>query len=383
MAAERTPVVAISHDYLTQRGGAERVVLAILRAFPDAELHTLLYDPEGTYPEFRQYRIVTSSLNDVGALRHHHRFAFPLLAPAAARHRIEADVVICSTSGWAHGFPTDGATLVYCHSPARWLYQPRNYLGGPRWASPTGWVLAALSPALTRWDRRAARRAARYLSNSRVVRDRIGEAYGIEATVLPAPHGVEPNGPSRPVPSLEDWAQEGYHLIVSRLLPYKNVGPALAAFTGSSERLVIVGAGPLRERIEGDCGPNARLVSDLDDAQMRWVYAHARALVAPSLEDYGLTPLEAAAFGKPTIALRAGGYLDTIVEGTTGIFFEESTPSAIAAAVAAGAKTPWDEDAIRAHADGFSEAVFAERLHSSVREILSGTGPSEAATRHT
>ena len=123
------PTVAIAHDYLTQRGGAERVVLALHRAFPDATIHTTLYDPDGTYPEFRDARIVTSPINRIGPLRREHRAALPLLPYAVSRLRIDADVVVASSSGWAHGVPTTGRKIVYCHAPARWLYQADAYLG--------------------------------------------------------------------------------------------------------------------------------------------------------------------------------------------------------------------------------------------------------------
>lgn len=124
------PRVAIAHDYLTQRGGAERVVLSMLEASPDATVHTTLYDPEGTFPEFRDVDIRVSPLNRVGPLRRHHRAALPFLPFASSALRIDADLVIASSSGWAHEFPTTGHTLVYCHAPARWLYQSERYLGG-------------------------------------------------------------------------------------------------------------------------------------------------------------------------------------------------------------------------------------------------------------
>ena len=137
--------VAIAHDYLTQRGGAERVVLAIARAFPGARIHTSVYEPDGTYPEFADLEVVTTPLQRVAPLRRDPRRAQPVLAPVVGRHRIDADLVVASSSGWAHGFDTDGRVLVYCHAPARWLYQPENYLGGPRWRSPKGLALAALT----------------------------------------------------------------------------------------------------------------------------------------------------------------------------------------------------------------------------------------------
>jgi glycosyltransferase involved in cell wall biosynthesis len=363
------PRVAIAHDYLTQRGGAERVVLALHRAFPDATIHTTLYDPDATYPEFRAAHIETSPLNKVGRLRRSHRAALPFLAPASSRLRIDADVVVASSSGWAHGFAMTGRRLVYCHAPARWLYQPVEYLGGPPYTSAKGLALTAMRPFLLRWDRRAAARADRYLCNSRVVRERIAEAYGITAEVVPAPVGIDTSGDTEPVPALADWA-DGYLLVVSRLLPYKNVDRVVEAVRGLEERLVVVGAGPELAPLTASLPANARIVSDLPDSQMRWAYAHARALVAPSHEDYGLTPIEAGAWGKPTLALRAGGYLDTVAEDVSGLFFDTPTPEAIRAAVAAHRGRSWDAAAIRTHMEQFTEARFAARLQSEVAGLL-------------
>jgi glycosyltransferase involved in cell wall biosynthesis len=365
------PRVAIAHDYLTQRGGAERVVLALHRAFPDAPLYTTLYEPTTTFPEFRDARIVTSWLNRVPLFRRDHRAALPLLPLAANSLRIDADVVVASSTGWAHGFPTTGRTLVYCHSPARYLYLAEEYLGAPAHTSARGLALLALRPALVRWDQRRAHRAAAYLANSSVVRDRIRRVYGIEAEVLAPPAGVDPDGPQVPVPALADWA-DGYHLVVSRLLPYKNVRQTLDAFRGLDHRLVVVGRGPLRDELAASLPPNARLLSGLDDAQLRWVYAHATALIAPSFEDFGLTPLEAGAYGKPTLALRGGGYLDTVTPGRNGSYFETPDAAAIAAAVRANEEAAWDPDDIRACAAAFSEERFAARLREIVDRLAAG-----------
>src|SRR5436190_19462163 len=117
--------VALVHDYLTQRGGAERVVLAMMSAFPRAPLYTSLYEPETTYPDFRKADVRPLRINRIGLLRRNHRLALPLLAPAFSSLRVEADIVLCSTSGWAHGVHTGGKPVVYCHAPARWLSQPR------------------------------------------------------------------------------------------------------------------------------------------------------------------------------------------------------------------------------------------------------------------
>lgn len=371
---EKQPVVAIAHDYLTQRGGAERVVLAMLRAFPEAKIYTTLYDPDGTYPEFRTADVVTSPLNRLPVFRRNHRSALPLLAPAAHALKVPADVVITSSSGWAHGFRTAGRRLVYCHSPARWLYLSDQYLGAEKKRNPAALALASLKPLLVPWDRWAATRAHRYVANSTVVRDRIGEVYGFEAALFHPPHSVDIAGSVEPVEGLEEFVGEGGHfLLVSRLLPYKNVDEAVEAFRGLGERLLIIGDGPLRAALHERLPGNVRLVAGLSDGQMRWAYSRSKALVAPSHEDFGITPLEAGAWGKPTIALRAGGYLDTIVEGVTGRFIERPTAHAIRAAVLAFDAGEWDARAIQTRVEDFSEERFRTWLRAEVAYLAKTT----------
>ena len=231
-----------------------------------------------------------------------------------------------------------------------------------------GVALLTLTPWLKRWDKRHALAADGYLANSRVVRDRMRETYGIEAPILPPPHAMDPNAPQEPVAALDGW--QDYHLVVSRLMPYKNVEAVVEAFRDLPERLVVVGQGPLRRSLERRLPPNVRLVSDLSDAQLRWVYAHSQALVGPALEDYGLTPLEAAAYGKPTIALGAGGYLDTVVPGMTGLFFDHPTPMSIRSAVLSARGHHWSAAKIRAHAARFSEPVFRAALQRAVADLV-------------
>ena len=198
-------------------------------------MHTLLYDPDGTFPEFRDARVVTSPLDRIGPLRRNHRLALPVLAPAASRMTVDADVTIVSTSGWAHGFDVRGRSVVYCHNPARWLYQGDDYLGR---ASPPPDVPgpgACSAPPLRRWDRRAAmRRHDRYLVDSTVVRERIRATYGIDADdPLPA-HPWSATWTARRSRSAP--STPGSTCVVSRLLPYKNVDQAVAAFREPARR---------------------------------------------------------------------------------------------------------------------------------------------------
>jgi glycosyltransferase involved in cell wall biosynthesis len=348
--------VAIVHDYLTQRGGAERVVLAMSDAFPDAPIYTSLYDARGTFPEFAGRDVRTAWLDRARPLRRRHRLALPLFAASFSSLRVDADTVLCSTSGWAHGARTAGRKIVYCHSPAKWLYRPEQYLASPFAARLARG--AAVRP-LRSWDRRAARTADVYLANSTAIAAEVRDAYGIGAEVLAPPAGLDAGGAQTPVEGIAP----GYVLCVSRLLPYKNVESVLAAFARlPGERLVVVGSGPGAGSLAAAAPANARLLSDVSDAQLRWLYANAAGLVAAAYEDFGLTPVEAASFGKPTAALRRGGYLDTVVEGRTGVFFELPRAEEIAHAVAALRAASFDAERVRAHAARFSQERFAARL---------------------
>lgn len=358
--------VALAHDYLTQRGGAERVVLALARAFPDAPLYTSLYDPDGTFEEFAAADIRTSPLNSLQLLRHRHRLALPLLAPTFSRLQITAGVTVCSSSGWAHGAPVTGRKVVYCHAPARWLYQRERYLGHAGPVARAG--LATLRGPLERWDRKAALSADRYLANSTWIAREIWRVYGLEAEVLHPPVTIDVAAPQQPVAGIEP----GFILCVSRLLPYKNVEAVVAAFERPhSERLVVVGDGPEEARLRRVAGRNASFAGSVGDAELRWLYQNARCLITASYEDFGLTPVEAAAFGKPTAALRFGGFLDTIREGETGILFDRPEPDQIAEALTGLLATSWNEDELRRHAASFSEQRFSRRLREIVDQELS------------
>lgn len=369
------PKIAIAHDYLTQRGGAEKVVLTLTRGFPTARVHTTLFEPGSTYPELAGLDVETTWLNRVGFLRNRHRLALPFLPLAIRTRTIAARHTIVSSSGWAHGYRTTGSKIVYCYSPARWLYQSDTYLGGARKFSFGRLALRLLGPVLRRWDRRQARTATTYFAISSVVRDRIRDTYGIDAEVLPAPHSVDVGAPQEPV-DLGAVAGQDYYLCISRLLPYKNVEAVVRAFNTSGRALVVVGAGPDERMLAALAQANVVLLKDLSDAQVRWLYAGCQAIVSASFEDFGLTPIEAASFGKPAVVLRWGGFLDTIVEGVTGVYFDAPEPSAIAAAVESCARTTWSAERLEAHAATFSEERFVARLREEIRRIEHGAVPT-------
>lgn len=371
-----TQGVVLAHDYATQRGGAERVALVMAQAFPGSPMYTSLYDPDGTYPEFAKVDLHPTGLNRIGPLRRNHRLALPLLAPAISRQQIEADVLLASSSGWAHGYRGARRTVVYCYIPARWLYQRDRYLSGRGDSfgdrvrhAVAGASLTALSPALRRWDKKAAARADVYLTCSSVARQAVAEAYGIEAEVLSPPPAMLPAGDESQMPGV----QPGFMLCVARLLPYKNVDVAIrAAQRLGGPDLVVVGDGPDKARLQaiadGDSRTKVHLLGRVRDDELRWVYRNASALIGASYEDFGLSPLEAGSFGHPSVVLRAGGYLDSVIEGVTGEFFDTFDPEDVSAAMSRALSRQWDAPALADHVAKFGIDRFVDRLHEIVAQ---------------
>lgn len=367
--------VALAHDYLTQRGGAERVAAILAEAFPGAPLYTTLYEPDATFDDFRSLPVRTSMLNRVAAFRKDHRLALPFYAPVVSGLSVDADVLLASSSGWAHGIACTGRKVVYCHAPARWLHQTDRYVGADepgvsarlRRAAMRS-SLAVLAPSLRAWDRRQAHRADRYLVNSTVIRQMVEDVYGIEAEVLPPPPALEVQGQVEAVEAIH----EPFVLCVARLLPYKNVDSVIKAVMGMDGlSLAVVGKGPDYERLGriSESDPSIWLLGGVSEESLRWLYVHAQGLVAASHEDFGLTPLEAASFGTPTAALHAGGYLDTIAPQVSGVFFDEPSPAAVSEGISSLLATKWDAEVIRAHAEAFGKVRFIQRLRDVVDEF--------------
>lgn len=360
--------VAIVHDYLTQRGGAERVVLALLRTFPGARLVTSLYQPEATFPEFSGYRVETSWLNRLPPLRRDARRAFPLLAPTFSRLNIDdVDVVIASSSGWAHGVRTSVPKVVYCYNPPRWLHQPREYLAG--YGTLARGAARVMSPSLRRRDLTAAVSAVTYIGISTPVCDRIRRAYGREALLIPPPVTIDITGDQQPIEGI----RPGFLLTVARPRGYKNTQVVIEAMRQLPQhRLVVVGSRDQVERVRG--------VGHVTEAQLRWLYANCQAVVSVSREDFGLTPLEANTFARPAVVLRAGGFLDTVVEGVTGSYVETASAGDVAAAIRA--LPNFDPEALQAHARSYGEDIFAERMQrvvtTTVRSASAVCPPSQS-----
>jgi glycosyltransferase involved in cell wall biosynthesis len=363
--------VALVHDYLTQRGGAERVALQFCRAYPDAPLYTSLYDAGGTYPEFADVDVRCGPLQRVAHARRDPRLALPLLAPAWDRTVVtDAEALLISSSGWAHGVvgPRDVPKVVYCHNTPRWLHQPEHYLTG----TAERMAMRLLRPHLLAWDRRAARRADTYLANSNVVADRIRAAYDIDAQVVHPPVTIDASGEQTPVTGIA----AGFFLTVSRARGYKNVARVAEAVASIPDaELVVIGSGAPDE----EPAPNVHWLGQVSDAQLRWLYANATSLVTVAFEDFGLTPLEANAFGTPVAALRAGGHLDSVVEGVSGAWIEEPTAASVRDTLVS--LPSFDRRAVLAHAAEFSLDGFTRRIDDALRVAAGRTPVTLPSTR--
>lgn len=329
----------------------------------DAGIETSFFEKELTHSEVPADRVRASWLNHIAWLRRNHRWAFPVLAPMFSAVRPTADVTILSTIGWSHLARPHGKTIAYWYAPARWLYQADVYIG----TNAKGRAVRAFRPVLRRLDQRAVRRIDRHLAISTETARKIRSIYGVDVTVVHPP--VTFNGTPEPIDGLEGL-QAGFLLVVSRFLRYKNIDTVIQAMVDRPDlRLVIVGSGPDGDRLRAMAGPNVSFVGATTDDELAWLYCNAAAVITVAHEDFGLTPLEAAMFGTPTAALRAGGFLDTIIEGETGVFVEAVSTDAIHRSIDTLLAHDWDPTRLVAHAGHFSEAAFAARLLEAVHEI--------------
>lgn len=352
--------VVLAHDYLTQRGGGERVALELARHFPGAPLLTSVYERSTTFPEFADRDVRASSLNRWATLRADPRRAFPLLALVMTRMEVPDGVLLASSSGWAHGLRAKGPKIVYCHNPARWLYQPDDYFHAL--PAPARRIVRKVLAPFRVWDRRAARTVDLYLANSTSVARRVEEAYGVTARVVHPPAGLDPAGPLEPI----DGIEPGFLLTVGRRRGYKNTELVCRAVERvPHQRLVAVGGLP------GNAQWSDRLtgVRDISDAQLRWLYANCSAVTAMSHEDFGLSPVEGFAFGKPSIVLRAGGYLDSGIEGVTSVFVDDEEEATLAAAISSFDPDAFDPEKIREHSEQFSAEAFGRAVRAAVAEV--------------
>ena len=319
--------VAIVHYWLLNRRGGEKVVEALCRLLPDADLFTLFCDPAALSPELQQRRIVTSFLNP---LRRGYRELLPLMPMALESFDFRGyDLVISSESGPAKGviLPSTTRHVCYCHTPMRYLWDLypayRNDYVSSRLKRA---IMAPMANYLRLWDYASAARVDLFLANSENVRNRIWKTYRREAEVIHPPVDVD---------SFYWQPADDYFLIVSELVAYKQIDLAVQEFNRSGRQLVIAGSGPEYRRLKSMAGRNIRFAGRVPDDTLRDLYARCRALILPGEEDFGMTPVEALASGKPVIALGRGGVLDTVPlrDPRGGVFFQDADEDGLARAI--------------------------------------------------
>jgi glycosyltransferase involved in cell wall biosynthesis len=348
----------LAHDYLNQRGGAERVALELTRLFPAAPLYTSLYRPRSTFPQFQEVDVRTSFLDRLPVDRGF-RNLLPLYPAAfASLGPVQADVLIASSSGWAHGLRVKppGRVIVYCHNPARWLYG-EEYLGA---SSARQRLIAPLRYRLRRWDQDAARRADAYVANSRATQARIKSIYGIDALVVHPPVQVSR---FRPTPRGERL------LVVSRLLPYKRIDIVVDATTRAGLGLDVVGFGPAVADLQERAGSSVRFHGSVDDATVTEMMQNCRALCLPGVEDFGIAPVEAQAAGKPVIAFGAGGALETVEAGVSGVFFYRHTVEEFLEAVRECDAITTEPETIANGVQRFSPGAFRRQMAATLDDL--------------
>jgi glycosyltransferase involved in cell wall biosynthesis len=352
---------AIVHYWLLNWRGGEKVLESLCRLLPDADIFTLFYDPAAVSDEIRRHKVTTSFLNP---LRRHYRQLLPLMPMALEQFDLRGyDLVVSSESGPAKGVLTSSSTrhICYCHTPMRYLWDLYPaYLNEwcPVWKRA---LLAPLSNYLRLWDFASAARVDEFIANSKNVRRRIRKAWRRESQVV---------YPPVPVENFYWREPEDYYLVVSELVAYKRVDMAVRAFSRLGRPLRVVGDGPELKRLKRMATGNIEFRGRVGDAELRELLARCRALIVPGEEDFGITPVEALASGKPVIALGRGGTVESVpaADPLGGVFYDEPDETELVGAVERFERVEAQvrPRELQAWAAQFSEACFQARM----REIL-------------
>lgn len=365
---------ALVHDYLVQAGGAEKCLEELAHLFPSAPIYTAIADlarfpglcctSDGT-----PRRIVPSFLQRVPLPRRLYRAYLPLYPLAFEMFDLRGhDLVLSSSSAFAKGVLTAPETchICYCYTPMRFAWDYHSF-ASHELRAPLARILLPLAVGKLRlWDRVCADRVDYFVAISQVVADRIGKFYGRKASVIYPP--VETSR-FRPLPGAARKAAKSEtdaYLVVSRLAPYKRIDLAIEAFNQLRRPLVVIGDGRDAARLKRMAGPTIRFLGRVSDEEVRARLAACRALIWPGEEDFGLGPVEAMASGRPVIAYGAGGALETVEEGVTGLFFTPQTKEALAAAVLRAEQIRWEPSRLLARAARFDTKVFRSAVRSFV-----------------
>jgi glycosyltransferase involved in cell wall biosynthesis len=355
--------IALVHDYLTQRGGAERVFELLCKRYPQADIYTSVYDPQQTI-DLGERIVKTTFLQNIPGAAKYFRLMAPFYFPAfRALDLQEYDLIISSSTSFAKAVQKNPKAkhICFCHNITRFLWDTETYLreyGDYRYFAP---LIEQVFQVMRKIDITYAQEPDLYIANSSVVAARIEKIYAKKAVVI--------NYPIDTSKFVFSDTKEDYYLASARMLGYKRLDIIVEAFNWLGWRLLISGDGPERERLQSKALGNIEFLGHVTDAQRTQLFAKARSVVVAALEDYGLVPIEANASGTPVIAYGAGGVLDTQIPGKTGVFFKRQTPESLQAALLEAREIYWDYKNIRNHAvKNFSEQVFFSKVEQVINQ---------------
>ena len=351
-------------------GGAERVAAAMHDSFPAAPIYTTVALSHRLPKDLIGADIRTSPMQWLPGMEQRFRQYFMLYPLAIERFDLsEYDLIFSSSSGYAKGVRRrrDAIHVCYCHTPMRWVWRYEDYVARESFGRVARSLLPISLWGLKKWDLRAAQQPNYYIANSRLVAQRIKQIYGREAFVIPPPIDVDRFQMSAHA--------DDYYLVLSRLAPYKRIDLAIEACNRLDRRLIIIGDGPDRERLGKLAGPKTEFLGRQPDNQINRYASRCRALLFPGEEDFGMVPLEVNAAGRPVIAFRGGGAMETVIEGVTGVFFNQPTSPALVEAMEEFEGRSWHQQVLRRHAEKFDRSVFAFR----VLQFLGSVAPSSCA----
>ena len=357
--------LALVHDWLNQIGGAEDVLEALARQYPESPIYTSIYAPQIMPGHYRSWDIRTLWTHRLPAIKRRHQMYLPLYPLAWRSLRLsDYDVILSNKSGFCHGFQFDSRALhiCYCLAPTRYVWQLDNYLAGEELAPLARWLVKRLVGRLRAWDYAAAQRVSHFVAISSAIKERIRRYYKREAEVI-----FPPVDTARFQPASPD-AVEDYYLIVSRLAPYKRIDLAVQAANELRLPLKIAGSGRDLERLRALAGECVEFLGYVPDDALPQLMARCKALLFPGLEDFGIAPVQAQAAGRPVIAYKGGGALDTVVPGKTGEFFADAAVDSLKSVWRRFDASVYDPETIRRHALRFDAAVFRQRIGAYVEQ---------------
>lgn len=348
--------VAIVCDWLTDMGGAERVILALHRLFPDAPIYTSIFNSKNL-KEFKDLEVIPSFLNKMPFARKHHRWFLKLMPYAFEQFDLsDYDLVISSSHSCAKGIITKPETLhiSYCHTPMRYVWDDYlAYIKQYRLNKVAFKLVLNMLHDIRMWDRLAADRVDHFVANSKFVKKRIKKYYRRNADVIYPPVDVSKFKISN--------KSGNYFLAIGRLIPYKRFDLLVSTFNRLKLPLKIVGTGREYKSLKKEARSNIEFSGYVSEKRRNSLLMNCKALIFPQCEDFGITPLEAAACGKPVIAYSSGGALET-VNSETGVFFDEQTVFSLSKVVRSFDSRKFDPKKIRKWAEKFSVEVFEERM---------------------